>query len=234
MSSKSATSLRTAIKDDLGKLDKEQTSYHNILDSFRLALKGINLVKKRSGLNKLVIPIFLAILISLFSTQSLVKAEIKITPPLNWQPDPNNNLTIMKWSQNSTGSVFGIAQMPDSLAFPLLLMGPGMGQFFAEKGILESVDQLAFGQSNFGYIYFLDLSTPFKLNSSGLAAAGGYFSGIPKTIDVPYKGMVIFTEKQGDLYGILFFSPLEGFDSKLNAIKPTLDSIQLSNSTGSP
>lgn len=38
-------SLRTAISDDLGKLDKEQTSYHNVLDAFRLALKGINLVK---------------------------------------------------------------------------------------------------------------------------------------------------------------------------------------------
>lgn len=40
------TSLRTATSDDLGKLDKEQTSYHNVLDSFRLALKGINLIKK--------------------------------------------------------------------------------------------------------------------------------------------------------------------------------------------
>ena len=39
-------SLRTAISDDLGKLDKEQTSYHDVLDAFRLALKGINLVKK--------------------------------------------------------------------------------------------------------------------------------------------------------------------------------------------
>jgi len=38
--------LRTAISDDLGKLDKEKTSYHNVLDAFRLALKGINLVKK--------------------------------------------------------------------------------------------------------------------------------------------------------------------------------------------
>ena len=42
------TSLRTAISDDLGKLDKEQTSYHNVLDAFRLALKGINLVKKET------------------------------------------------------------------------------------------------------------------------------------------------------------------------------------------
>jgi hypothetical protein len=35
------TSLRTAISTDSGKLDKEQTSYHNVLDAFRLALKGI-------------------------------------------------------------------------------------------------------------------------------------------------------------------------------------------------
>ena len=42
------TSLRTAISSDDGKLDKEQTSYHNVLDAFRLALKGINLVKKDS------------------------------------------------------------------------------------------------------------------------------------------------------------------------------------------
>lgn len=40
------TSLRTTISDDRGALDKEQTSYHNVLDGFRLALKGINLVKK--------------------------------------------------------------------------------------------------------------------------------------------------------------------------------------------
>jgi hypothetical protein len=41
------TSLRTAISSDDGKLDKEQTSYHNVLDAFRLALKGIKLVKKQ-------------------------------------------------------------------------------------------------------------------------------------------------------------------------------------------
>jgi len=40
------TSLRTAISTDDGKLDKEQTSYHNVLDAFRLALKGIKMVKK--------------------------------------------------------------------------------------------------------------------------------------------------------------------------------------------
>jgi hypothetical protein len=44
------TSLRTAISTDDGKLDKEQTSYHNVLDAFRLALKGIKLVKKETGI----------------------------------------------------------------------------------------------------------------------------------------------------------------------------------------
>ena len=34
--------------DDEWKLDKEQSSYHNVLDAFRLALKGINLVKKET------------------------------------------------------------------------------------------------------------------------------------------------------------------------------------------
>ena len=39
-------SLRTAISSDDGKLSKDETSFHNVLDAFRLALKGINLVKK--------------------------------------------------------------------------------------------------------------------------------------------------------------------------------------------
>lgn len=41
------TALRTCISDDLGKVNKEQTSYDDLLDAFRLALKGINLVKKQ-------------------------------------------------------------------------------------------------------------------------------------------------------------------------------------------
>jgi hypothetical protein len=40
------TSLRTAISDDLGRLSKEDTSYDNLLDAFRLALKGLKVVKK--------------------------------------------------------------------------------------------------------------------------------------------------------------------------------------------
>jgi hypothetical protein len=40
------TLLRTAISDDLGRLSKEDTSYDNLLDAFRLALKGLKVVKK--------------------------------------------------------------------------------------------------------------------------------------------------------------------------------------------
>jgi hypothetical protein len=40
------TSLRTAISEDLGRLSKEDKSYDNVLDAFRLALKGIKVVKK--------------------------------------------------------------------------------------------------------------------------------------------------------------------------------------------
>ena len=43
------TALRTCISDDLGKANKEQTSYDELLDVFRLASKGINLVKKENS-----------------------------------------------------------------------------------------------------------------------------------------------------------------------------------------
>jgi hypothetical protein len=45
---KLVTALRTCISDDLAKLDKEATSYDNMLDAFRLALKGIKMVKKEN------------------------------------------------------------------------------------------------------------------------------------------------------------------------------------------
>jgi hypothetical protein len=51
------TSLRTAISDDLGKLSKEDTSYDNVLDAFRLALKGIKLVKKERLIEQTCSPI---------------------------------------------------------------------------------------------------------------------------------------------------------------------------------
>ncbi len=40
------TSLRTPISDDSGKLDKEATSYDNVLDAFRLSLQMFKLREK--------------------------------------------------------------------------------------------------------------------------------------------------------------------------------------------
>lgn len=40
---KLTSALRTAISDDLGKLDKEATSYDNVLDAFRLSLQMFKL-----------------------------------------------------------------------------------------------------------------------------------------------------------------------------------------------
>jgi hypothetical protein len=79
----------------------------------------------------------------------------------------------------------------------------------------------------------LNLSSPSKLlnSSSGLLPEGGVFGKIPKEIDVPYKGMLFIAKKQGNLYAILFGSPKRSFDYVLNAIKPTIDSIQFANST---
>jgi hypothetical protein len=45
---KLSTALRTAISDDLGKLDKEATSYDNVLDAFRLSLQMFKLKEKES------------------------------------------------------------------------------------------------------------------------------------------------------------------------------------------
>jgi hypothetical protein len=184
-------------------------------------------------LNRILIIIILVTTLSLLSATSLANAEIKVTPPTNWQANPTNNSTAMVWFENSTKSVFVIYKVPDNLAFPLIFVAPFMGQFLTNEGVLESVDQTSFGHSNSGYRYFLNLSSPSKLlnSSSGLLPEGDVFGRIPREIDVPYKGMLIITEKQGDLYAILFGSPRENFDNVLNEIKPTIDSIQLSNST---
>jgi len=39
---------------------------------------------------------------------------------------------------------------------------------------------------------------------------------------------LIITQKHKELYAIIFLNPKEKFDSMLNQIQPTLDSIQLS------
>ena len=171
----------------------------------------------------------MTIAFSLLWIQNFASADIMLTPPSNWQANPTNNSTAMAWLENSTKSVFVIYKVPDSLSFPLEFVGPFMGQFLANQGVLESADQTSFGHGNQGYRYLLNLSSPSKMinSSSGLLPKGGVFGKIPKETDVPYKGMLIITEKQGNLYAILFGSPRESFDHVLNAIKPTIDSIQL-------
>src|SRR4249919_1568019 len=174
----------------------------------------------------------LVAVVPLVSYPTLANADIKVTPPLNWQPSHNNNSTSMIWYQNSTKSVFGINKAPDILSFPLFLAGPFVTQFLTDKGVLESADQISFGHSNYGYRYILNLSSPSKLldSFSGLPQIGSFLTTIPEGYDVPYKGMLILTQKQGDLYAIIFLTPKENFDSILNEIKPTIDSIELSNS----
>lgn len=178
--------------------------------------------------------IFLGItlILSLLSIQSLANAGIKVNPPSNWQPSPYNNSTSMAWFQNSTKSIFAIVKAPDP-PFPMIFVGPIMAQFFADKGILESSDQISFGRSNYGYRYFLNLSlNPTLLNlTSNSTQVTDFLSMIPKGIEVPMKMMLILTQKQDDLYAIVFLNAKENFDSMLSEIKPTLDSIQLSNST---
>ncbi|HEX2305743.1 MAG TPA: hypothetical protein VHH33_05605 [Nitrososphaeraceae archaeon] len=183
-------------------------------------------------MNKLLVPI-LALTSSLLLTQSVASAEIKLTPPMNWQASPNNNSTSMIWYQNSTKSLFGIYKAPDNLSFPLFLVGPFVAQFLGDNGVLESSNQISFGHSNSGYRYILNLSSPSKLlNSfSGLPQVGNFLTTIPEDYDVPFKGILILTQKQDDLYAIIFLSPKENFDSILHEITPALDSIQLTNST---
>lgn len=96
-----------------------------------------------------------------------VNADISVTPPKDWQPSPHNNSTTMIWFQNSTKSVFTIAGVPFEFNFGLFLVGGMMAQALAESGMFESMDQITFGQSNFGYRYIVNLSSPHvNLSSS--------------------------------------------------------------------
>ena len=191
---------------------------------------------ERSRLNKVLLSILVTAL--LISSLSLAYAEIKITPPPNWQPAPINNSTTMVWFQNSTKSVFGIIKPQLNIKSPLLFlaapyMGPFIAQILADQGVLESTDQTSFGKSNFGYRYFVNLSSLSKaLNSSDTLVNKSHISEMLSSgYDVPFKGMFILTLKKGDLYGIFFLSPRENFDSTLNELKPTIDSIQFNSPT---
>ncbi len=190
--------------------------------------------KKGVRWNRILILIVLVTTLSLLSGPSLsfseIKNEITVTSPLNWEPSPTNNSTAMIWFQNSTKSIFAIIKAPDDLVFPLFIAGPFMTGYLKYKGVLESADRLTFGHSNYGYRYFLNLSSPSKLldSSSGLIPKNEFLSKIPEGYDVPFKGMLIITQKHKELYAIIFLNPKEKFDSMLNQIQPTLDSIQLS------
>ena len=190
--------------------------------------------KKGVRWNRILILIVLVTTLSLLSGPSLsfseIKNEITVTSPLNWEPSPTNNSTTMIWFQNSTKSIFAITKAPDDLVFPLFIAGPFMTGYLKYKGVLESADRLTFGHSNYGYRYFLNLSSPSKLldSSSGLIPKNEFLSKIPEGYDVPFKGMLIITQKHKELYAIIFLNPKEKFDSMLNQIQPTLDSIQLS------
>ena len=190
--------------------------------------------KKGVRWNRILILIVLVTTLSFLSGPSLsfseIKNEINVTPPLNWEPSPTNNSTTMIWFQNSTKSIFAIIKAPDDLVFPLFIAGPFMTGYLKYKGVLESADRLTFGHSNYGYRYFLNLSSPSKLldSSSGLIPKNEFLSKIPEGYDVPFKGMLIITQKHKELYAIIFLNPKEKFDSMLNQIQPTLDSIQLS------
>ena len=190
--------------------------------------------KKGVRWNRILILIVLVTTLSLLSGPSFsfskIKIEINVTPPLNWEPSPTNNSTTMIWFQNSTKSIFAIIRAPDDLVFPLFIAGPFMTGYLKYKGVLESADRLTFGHSNYGYRYFLNLSSPSKLldSSSGLIPKNEFLSKIPEGYDVPFKSMLILTQKHNELYVIIFLNPKEKFDSMLNQIQPTLDSIQLS------
>ena len=183
--------------------------------------------KKGVRWNRILILIVLVTTLSLLSGPSLsfseIKNEINVTPPLNWEPSPTNNSTAMIWFQNSTKSIFAITKAPDDLVFPLFIAGPFMTGYLKYKGVLESADRLTFGHSNYGYRYFLNLSSPSKLldSSSGLIPKNEFLSKIPEGYDVPIKGMLILTQKHKELYAIIFLNPKEKFDSMLSQIQPT-------------
>ena len=162
-----------------------------------------------------------------------INNEIKVTPPLNWEPNPTNNSTSMIWFQNSTKSVFAIIKAPDNLPIPVFFINPFMTGYLKYKGVLEDSDKVEFGHGNQGYRYFLNLSSPSGLlnSSSGLIPKNEFLKEIPQGYDVPFKGMLILTQKHNDLFAIIFLNPKEKFDSMLSEIQPTLDSIQLTSYT---
>lgn len=188
-------------------------------------------------MNRVLILLIFVIILSLLPGSSIaigeINNEIEVTPPLNWEPSPTNNSTTMIWFQNSTKSVFAIIKAPDNLPIPVFFINPFMTGYLKYKGVLEDTDRIEFGHGNQGYRYFLNLSSPSELlnSSTGLIPKNEFLQEIPQGYDVPFKGMLILTQKHDDLFAIIFLNPKEKFDSMLNEIQPTLDSIQLTSYT---
>lgn len=188
-------------------------------------------------MNRVLILLIFVIILSLLPGSSIaigeINNEIEVTPPLNWEPSPTNNSTTMIWFQNSTKSVFAIIKAPDNLPIPVFFINPFMTGYLKYKGVLEDTDRIEFGHGNQGYRYFLNLSSPSELlnSSTGLIPKNEFLQEIPQGYDVPFKGMLILTQKHDDLFAIIFLNPKEEFDSMLNEIQPTLDSIQLTSYT---
>lgn len=188
-------------------------------------------------MNRVLILLIFVIILSLLPGPSIaigeINNEIEVTPPLNWEPSPTNNSTTMIWFQNSTKSVFAIIKAPDNLPIPVFFINPFMTGYLKYKGVLEDTDRIEFGHGNQGYRYFLNLSSPSELlnSSTGLIPKNEFLQEIPQGYDVPFKGMLILTQKHDDLFAIIFLNPKEEFDSMLNEIQPTLDSIQLTSYT---
>ena len=188
-------------------------------------------------MNIVLILLIFVIILSLLPGPSIaigeINNEIEVTPPLNWEPSPTNNSTTMIWFQNSTKSVFAIIKAPDNLPIPVFFINPFMTGYLKYKGVLEDTDRIEFGHGNQGYRYFLNLSSPSELlnSSTGLIPKNEFLQEIPQGYDVPFKGMLILTQKHDDLFAIIFLNPKEEFDSMLNEIQPTLDSIQLTSYT---
>ena len=49
------TALRTAVSDDMGRLDKESTSYDDVLDAFRLGLKHFRIKNKNKERQQIIL-----------------------------------------------------------------------------------------------------------------------------------------------------------------------------------
>lgn len=169
----------------------------------------------------------LAATLSILSNQNLVNAQIKVTPPANWEPDSDNNPDAMRWHQKSTNSILAMLKAAEKVPFSLAEVAAGLAQYGGPP-LLEHTDELSFGQSNYGYRFFLNLSSSLVSERlSGTPLEGLISDMVHDTNNRPFKGMLILAEKQGGLYVITLLSPRDNFDSVLKELEPTIDSIQL-------